>query len=281
MDRWRDIISDPLNQLIERHPLAGHVNNDRFVRLHNGLFAGYDEHNSYYGNFSDILVINRGVHEPLEEFIFQALIKENLTRENLVILELGSYWGHYSMWFLNSLKHASAILVEPDAMHIEVGKRNFRYNNLAAEHINDFVSSERLRIDDFLCNKQIPNLFLLHSDIQGYEVEMLENAQASLLSQSIEHLFVSTHSDELHLRCLKILLQYNYRIDVQSNVSEHTTSYDGLIVASKPNSPPLLTGLYPLGRREIANATARQIIEYLWSALERIDKDQTLKPLKI
>lgn len=30
--------------------------------------------NEYCGNFSEILILNRGVHEPLEEFCFQEMI---------------------------------------------------------------------------------------------------------------------------------------------------------------------------------------------------------------
>jgi hypothetical protein len=40
-------------------------------------------------------VLNRGVHEPLEEYVFQELLK-NLPKTPLMI-ELGAYCGHYSM----------------------------------------------------------------------------------------------------------------------------------------------------------------------------------------
>lgn len=73
LGRFREIISDPLNLLIKRHPFAGTVDDD-FVYLHNGNKVPLTGPYSYYGDFSDILVINRGVHEPLEEYVFQELL---------------------------------------------------------------------------------------------------------------------------------------------------------------------------------------------------------------
>jgi hypothetical protein len=40
-------------------------------------------------------VLNRGVHEPLEEFVFQEVLKR--LPEACAMIELGAYWGHYSM----------------------------------------------------------------------------------------------------------------------------------------------------------------------------------------
>jgi hypothetical protein len=74
LGRFREVISDPLNLLIERVPHAGMVEaND--VYLHNGLRVPVAGEGAYYGPFSHLLVINRGVHEPLEEYVFQELLK--------------------------------------------------------------------------------------------------------------------------------------------------------------------------------------------------------------
>lgn len=72
--RFREIISDPINLLIQRHPKAGIVENGN-VYLHNGLFVPVSGKHAYYEDFSDILIFNRGVHEPLEEYVFQELLK--------------------------------------------------------------------------------------------------------------------------------------------------------------------------------------------------------------
>ena len=93
--RFREILSDPLNLLIRRVPHAGLVDGN-LVYLHNGLHVPWAGPNAYYGRFSLIFVLNRGVHEPLEEFVFQEVIDRLPSAPRM--LELGAYWGHYSMW---------------------------------------------------------------------------------------------------------------------------------------------------------------------------------------
>lgn len=88
------VISDPLNLLIERVPMAGMVQGNE-VYLHNGNRVPITGPGAYYGPFSQLLIINRGVHEPLEEFVFQELLKS--MPEVPQMIELGAYWAHYSM----------------------------------------------------------------------------------------------------------------------------------------------------------------------------------------
>src|SRR5262245_51425360 len=94
LGRFREVVSDPLNLLIERVPMAGVVEGTD-VCLHNGNRVPVVGEHAYYGAFSQLLVINRGVHEPLEEYVFQQLIKT--LPEAPLMIELGAYWSHYSM----------------------------------------------------------------------------------------------------------------------------------------------------------------------------------------
>jgi len=91
LGRFREIVSDPINLLIERVPDAGIVEGGLVV-LHNGNRVPFSGAGAYYEGFSDILVINRGVHEPLEEFVFQELLKALPERPSMI--ELGAYWAH-------------------------------------------------------------------------------------------------------------------------------------------------------------------------------------------
>ena len=75
IERYIEIISDPLNLLIKRTPTSGYVDSENNVILHNGIKVPIRGKHSYYEKFSDIFIINRGVHEPLEEYCFQELIK--------------------------------------------------------------------------------------------------------------------------------------------------------------------------------------------------------------
>jgi hypothetical protein len=64
--------------------MAGVVEGDP-VFLHNGLRVL----GAYYGPFSQLLAINRGVHEPLEEFVFQEVLKRLPAAPSMI--ELGAY----------------------------------------------------------------------------------------------------------------------------------------------------------------------------------------------
>ena len=152
IERFREIVSDPLNLLIERVPNAGYIDENRNVILHNGVRVPFLGDGSYYGRFSEILIINRGVHEPLEEFCFQELLKHLKKDRNTThtMLELGAYWGHYSLWFGKELQKTQLTLVEPEKENIQAGRRNFKENEQEALFINDFVSKDGFTVDSFL-----------------------------------------------------------------------------------------------------------------------------------
>lgn len=79
IERYREIISDPINVLIRRVPEAGYVDGSGLVVLHNGNRVPLEGNFAYYEEFSDILLLNRGVHEPLEEFCFQQVLRKIIT----------------------------------------------------------------------------------------------------------------------------------------------------------------------------------------------------------
>jgi hypothetical protein len=54
LGRFREVISDPLNLLIERVPMAGFLDGDQ-VYLHNGLRVPVAGPGAYYGPFSQLL----------------------------------------------------------------------------------------------------------------------------------------------------------------------------------------------------------------------------------
>lgn len=69
-DRFVDIVSDPSNLLIPRVMNAGKVENNVII-LHNGIKV---YNNCYYSEFSNILKINGGCHEPAEERMFMEVL---------------------------------------------------------------------------------------------------------------------------------------------------------------------------------------------------------------
>ena len=55
LGRFREVVSDPLNLLIERVPMAGFLDGNQ-VYLHNGLRVPIAGPGAYYGSFSQLLV---------------------------------------------------------------------------------------------------------------------------------------------------------------------------------------------------------------------------------
>ena len=90
-------------------------------------------------------------------------------------------------------------------------------------------------IDDFLAQEGITFLDILHADIQGAELEMLEGCRRSLMENRIGYLFVSTHADK-HAACMAVIRRAGYQLVAEHSVEE-SCSGDGLIVARSERSP--------------------------------------------
>jgi Methyltransferase FkbM domain len=260
LGRFREIVSDPLNLLIDRHPLAGCVINGQVV-LHNGNRVAATGPYSYYNSFSAILVINRGVHEPLEEYVFQELIKK--LPDNPCMLELGAYWAHYSLWLKSQRLGATNFIVEPIEKFLKIAKRNFANHGFAANFVQAKVGNDDLKVDEFAIEKLLSKIHVLHADIQGFELQMLEGAVKSFTDRVIDYCIISTHTESLHEDCKMWLNKVGYVIEVQSAYENETTSSDGLIFARSPLAAPVLPNFQPLGRLEICAATPEKLVQSL------------------
>jgi len=228
-DRFKDIISDPVNEKINRDNF--HYDREKcIVRMYNGVLIN---RRSYYGSFSDILVLNKGVHEPLEEYIFDQIIK-TIDEEEPLMIELGSYWAFYSLSLLQKKNNAKCYMIEPYDEELEYGKINFRLNNRIGEFIKGSVGEAGIKIDNLIKERGIEKINILHSDIQGYELEMLNGANNAFNNLLIDYVFLSTHSQDLHYSCLEWLREKRYNVIVSCDLEE-TTSYDGIIIAHSPN----------------------------------------------
>lgn len=236
---WRaridEVISSPDNSEIPRCAKAGKVEGYT-ITMHNGVRVCA---NGYYGGGTlNMLIENKGVHEPQEERAFEEIIR--LLPERCVMLELGAYWGFYSLSLLQERPNATCYLVEPDSRNIVSGIINFRLNNRDGKFTQAMVGSSAQRhpktisIDSFCAEHGIKHLHMLHADIQGYETDMLEGATHVLKAGKVDYVFISTHSADLHATCITKLKTLNYVILADADLNE-TFSYDGLIVA-KHNS---------------------------------------------
>ena len=263
-DRFREIISDPINLFIKRVPDAGYVDKNNCIILHNGNRVPLTGDFTYYDNFSDILIFNRGVHEPLEEYCFQETLKK-LKLNVPIMIELGSYWAHYSMWLIKEFPNSKCYMIEPDLKNLKSGKNNFKINNFNGEFINDSVqSSEKgFQLDKFVSKKKLSSINILHADIQGYEIDMIEGAKFTFEKQIIDYVFISTHSQILHDEIIKKLNTFKYKIEISSGFDSHTTAFDGFVLASSPKSEPIFRSFLPLGRLEILRSSPDNLKQYI------------------
>ena len=223
------------NQRITHTADAGQIKHDHQV-MHNGLKISLA---SYYDYGNTVLIRdNRGVHEPQEEFAFQEVLKQ--MPEGSSMLELGSFWAFYSMWFAHEVKGARCIMVEPDPHKMNFGKLNFKLNGLKGHFEPGYIDKDTdlkpripvLSVDFLIKKHNIDFLHVLHSDIQGFELKMLKGAATALKEKKIGFVFISTHSNELHEQCSKELTDNGYEIVCSANLDE-SYSWDGLLVAKK------------------------------------------------
>jgi FkbM family methyltransferase len=223
--------------------------------MHNGLLV---KKNGYQGEWQATTIeALRGVHEPQEEKVFYEVLKRSTPGST--ILELGSWWSYYSMWFVKSVKNGKAICCEPDPVNMELGKSNARLNSLkvgkdmffyhcAAGSKNDktvtFENEDKTKnrvkirtVDSIVKERGLEKLEILHLDIQGAEFDALQGAIQTISQNKLRFIFISTHhysisgNPLMHQKCLEFIKSRGGNI-----ISEHTVlescSGDGLIVAS-------------------------------------------------
>lgn len=114
-----------------------------------------------------------------------------------------------------------------------------------------------------------PRLNILHSDIQGFELEMLAGAADSFKRALIDYVFISTHSQILHDKVVADLSAKGMRVEVSCAFDFDTTSHDGLVFASRPALPPMFAEFTPLGRRDILKSSSDDLISYITSVRRR------------
>ena len=226
--------------------------NGRYQLMHNGVKV---IEGGYLGLWTtELIKILHGHHEPQEEKAFYEILK--CISENATMIELGSWWSYYSMWFQKEIANAQNYMIEPDPTYLEIGKQNFALNGMTGHFYNAAIGKNSIEdalvrcesdnierpipiisVDDFCERENIKYVDLLLCDIQGYELEMLQGAEKSMEKGIIRFMVISTHhhtisNDPLiHQRCLSFLQEMGAHILVEHTIYE-SYSGDGLIVAS-------------------------------------------------
>ncbi|CAN5907736.1 hypothetical protein BH11BAC7_BH11BAC7_08060 [soil metagenome] len=236
--RIADVISCPDNAAITRVADAGNFSRESLI-MHNGIRI---DPLSYYGApILKMLMENGGVHEPQEEKIFDRVL-QSLPPGKKTIIELGSYWSFYSMWFLKTFPGSQAYMLEPELRNLHSGKKNFRLNKLKGNFfhlgIGESANKEdRITSPGIFCQQQNINFIdVLHADIQTYELAMLNGSEKLLEEKKVGYWFISTHSNELHTQCKNMLAEYGYALVAEANLDE-SYSFDGILVMKDPAYP--------------------------------------------
>lgn len=249
---------------LEKVPGAGGIverGAERLQVMHDGslLLAG-----AYHGDWMEEIIRNlHGHHEPQEEFLFHQVLA--LVRPGSLMIELGAFWAFYTNWFLGAVPNGQAICVEPDASHLEIGRRNLEINGRSAEMYRAFAGSSgedtglfRQESDGEVVEVPRWNLAtnlalagdrpveILHVDVQGAEVELAQDLSGIPLSQRPRFVFLATHHESItgdartHERCLEALVRAGALILWEHTVDE-SFSGDGQIVAALHPSDHHLT----------------------------------------
>lgn len=234
--RIREAVACPDNAFIPRVDDAGKLDGDYQV-MHNGLRIA---RGSYDGlPIERMLVLNRGVHEPQEERLFAEVLPHIAPGGTMI--ELGASWGFYSAWFASTVAGARNYLVEPSPQNLNLGRLNFLINGLHGTFLCGYAGARSRRnpfdcgtysVDDLMAGWGMGHLHMLHSDIQGAELAMLDGAGDALRGGKVDFVFISTHSEELHAGCAARLRDLGYTImgDVPPRDSY---SVDGLVAAKR------------------------------------------------
>ena len=248
--RVKETISCKDSNYIPKVEDAGKIyfgeNNQKYQLMHNGVKVILG---GYFGDWmTEIIYKLKGHHEPQEEKVFFEILKQ--IPNNACMIELGSFWAYYSLWFQKSIKNASNYMIEPNSDNIQIGINNFEINNFQGTFLNayldetyaensvfldwDGAESSQPRVSvDYLINQKynLNYVHILHSDIQGYEHKMLKGCRESVTQNKIGYFIISTHGDDIHKECIEILeKEYKCKIIAAHKPSE-SFSADGLIAA--------------------------------------------------
>ena len=224
-------------------------------RMHNGVLI---EEGCYYGPWmTEIIRALRGHHEPQEEVVFHEVLERLVATEPTAsMIELGSFWAYYSMWFHQRTQGNLIVALEPDPNYLEVGRRNFALNGMnatflhgavgdspgqtvafTAESTGESVEVVQYDLASLMRETGLHRVGLLMVDIQGFETSLIERAAELLSSGAIRFMIVSTHHHVIsgnaltHQRVLERLKGCGAHVIAEHTVGE-SYSGDGLIAVS-------------------------------------------------
>lgn len=185
-------------------------------------------------------------------------------KDNYSMIELGSNQAYYSCLFRgiidgvgNNIK-CKNVLLEPTPNHMERGINHFKLNGFNGLYERGGIGHywcfntrwhdktiPTYTIDELMEKYDISDLDVLHSDIDGNEIRLLETATSAFKDKKINYIFLLTHGtwlesentykseiikygDDRHEVSKKFLLNCGYKLVDESGAG--TVGSDGLLV---------------------------------------------------
>lgn len=186
--------------------------------------------------------------ETVRQEIEKVRIGTKTNNSELSMAELGSNQAYYSLLFRSMLREhgipGRSLMVEPYDPFMTRSVRHMELNGFVQGTVFDrrSIGGEwkawngykfehgTVSVDGLMQEHGLPHLHVLHADIDGSELIMLEGAKRALTSASISHLFVLTHGSDLHSQCREMMLESHgerYELAVDEDNGSHGT--DGLL----------------------------------------------------
>ena len=252
-----------LKSIVEFHPKAGMIEGDRQFLWNGGItvFPHGDD------VVHQIWTLTLGAPEPDEILLFLKVVER--LPEDAVMMELGAGNGFYSIIMGKESPKAKLILVEANPRIYSIAKENMALNDfldrsvvinaavagtsgktfgvreayygssIRAEGGDYQVSS--VSVDDLMKNLNLDRVHIVHVDVQRAEEMVIQGMHEALSQQTVDYVFVGTHSQDLHKNCEKKLNSYGYKT-IFSRDKNQCIGFDGILVCA---NPALFEGEHP------------------------------------
>lgn len=210
----------------------------------------------YYGSWmSRLIELLHGHHEPQEERVFAALLER--LPPDAVMIEPGSFWAYYSLWFHRTIKQGFNLCLEPDLNYLQTGMKNFALNKYErVKFIHGAVGRQPrteyqfhqesdgsntivplFSFDQLVELERLERVDMAVLDLQGVELYVLHGMRELIRRQRIRFVIIATHHWSIsgnfltHQLCREFVLQNGGTVIAEFDVSE-SYSGDGMLAVS-------------------------------------------------
>ena len=168
-------------------------------------------------------------------------IIDNIKKEQPIMIELGCFWALWSIIFRKKFPNGKTIILEGDENKLDVGISNLNKNNIdILKYYHNTISRDfsdssfnpnvnDISLDNIIIENNITHIDLLHADIQGSEIRLIDDILILLSNRKITNIIIATHSTEIHNTILDKLGSLNLELTINDIEYSHK-KHDGEII---------------------------------------------------